>query len=400
MTPGVDAFQSMPNKASPHAPAKGRLAIVPQKVESDESACLTLSKEIQANIASSSGPSSYSKASEVKQSQPSENNRDLINRIAMTRSSGPVNIDIGTINRLKVNDFEAFLGQRVKKKVADFEYINNQSRIVYSVGLNKNYQSSMVQERTSSTLEKLMLLNNDVEKRSMVLKDRVSALLRGKPKHEVTPKMNSLVKDMDSHSQNYSERLQRNCLNFFMPLKSLQTTFSSKFKIITTNPTDKPDFHRSNPPTLSPTLVYSASKPVKKLFQSSPPKLKKSKKKLAIRPSSKPASSSNSKLDTESPALPVRKHRRRSKSMKLCHPSEEYRTMQTSIPATTKNYESRDQSMSLKFDKVKKRSGCSAVDTGQSLRKCLIDLQKAHLGIKSALRHINQPQKVAYRDQM
>lgn len=400
MTPGVDAFQSMTNKASPHAPAKGRLAIVPQKVEPDESACLTLSKENQANIASSSGPSTYSKTSEVKQSQPSENNRDLINRIAMTRSSGPVNIDIGTINRLKVNDFEAFLGQRVKKKVADFDYMNTQSRIVHSTGLNKNHQSSMLQERTSSTLEKLMLLNNDVEKRSMVLKERVSALLKGKPKHEVTSRMNSLVKDMDSHSQNHSERLQRNCLKKIMLLKELQPTLSSKFKIITTNPTDKPEFHPSNPPTLSPTLEYGASKPVKKLFQSSPPKPKTSKKKLAIRPSSKPASSINAKLDTESPALPVRKHRRGSKSMKLCHPSEEYRTMKTSIPATTKNYESRDQSMSLKFDKVNKRPGCGTFDTGQSLRKCLIDLQKAHLGIKSALRQITQPQKVISRDQM
>ena len=133
------------------------------------------------------GPHSYpdsalSHVNEEGDQRSIETNKELINRIAMTHPKGIINLDIGAINRLKVEDFGLNDSYRVAASQFGRYYLADE----YKIGLFAEKTLSGLSYKgsggSSSNIRKLIMLNREVEKQNLLLRDKAEMITKSSPK--------------------------------------------------------------------------------------------------------------------------------------------------------------------------------------------------------------------------
>lgn len=116
-----------------------------------------------------------------------ETNQHLINRLAMTKPVGKVNLDMGVINRLKVDDFGLNESHRSNRLAYDKYFLADEYRISPFAEYPDRPSLQRDSSGTSYSLRRLMMLNKEVEKQNLFLRSKAGTLGR----HAV--KVNSLL---------------------------------------------------------------------------------------------------------------------------------------------------------------------------------------------------------------
>lgn len=371
----------MSSRVSPIIRPDGRLAIVPQRVESEESASVATTNENQGYVARSRSPSPSSKAGEQRKSQDSETNQQLINRMAKTRFIGPVTIDIDAINRLKVYDFEAFLGPMTRSRGVGYECTGGQPSMFLAKSPAAHSINNYHTERTSSVLEKLKLLNSDVEKRSMILKDKIHSLMKSKPKSELSDKLTSLARSLKASSSNPSRPVLKIPVNFFLPQKEPQS--KAPFFHISTS---KSSLEASDKRLASKTKKIDANRKfIDFLSISKIVKNHAGEDWIENRGGRKEERTRSKQLNRETSERAVRKQKGASKSLKLSAAVNRSKCVKAVIPTSTRKTVSRDASTSGNRQQSRKSTAEQSSQRESVLRRRVADLRKAHLRLKSAL---------------